>query len=293
MPVLPRGTRCLRVLGFLATLALLIGAGATHAAARPAAQPDRTGLKWSATVNGRTVSAVDTNNPLVLDPDGQTLVVLDLANTGSAPIKVRAIRLEGRVMNMTFFRYTTRLEIELAPGASTQRRFELDLDELEGQAVGLIPTDLKLLDSNRKVLQHDAFPVDVKGSMTSVYGIFGLAVAGITAILLVSLLLAIARRRLSRNRWKRGLTFLAVGAGLGLTLTFTLSATRLLTPSSAAWLTLVAAFAIGGFALGYILPLGMKAGPDREDEDYPDQYDDQAGPGVDRGMAATTADQAP
>jgi hypothetical protein len=202
------------------------------------------------------VADVDTNKPLVLGRDSRTLVVLALTNTGSDPITVRAIRLEGRVMTMTFFRYNTRLDIELAPGASTERRFELELDDLTDQAVGLIPARLQLLDTNRKVLREDDFPVDVDGSPMSVYGLFGLAVAGITAILLGSLLLAIARRRLSRNRWNRAIKFLAAGIGLGLTLTFTLSATRLLTPSAAAWLTLVLVLGAVAFAIGYLLPLG-------------------------------------
>jgi hypothetical protein len=238
---------------FLAIVALVLGSQAIPAAATTTAAP---GLEWSATVNGRPVGDVDSNKPLVLGRDSQTVVVLQLTNTGSDPITVRAIRLEGRVMTMTFFRYNTRLDIELAPGASTERRFDLELDDLTDQAVGLIPARLQLLDTNRKVIREDSFPVDVDGSATSVYGLFGLAVAGITAILLGSLLLAIARRRLSRNRWNRALKFLAAGLGLGLTLTFTLSATRLLTPSAAAWLTLVLVLGAAAFAVGYLLPLG-------------------------------------
>jgi len=237
----------------LALVALLLGTQAIPAAATPTAAP---GLDWSVTVNGRFVADVDTNKPLVLGRDSRTLVVLTLANTGSDPITVRAIRLEGRVMTMTFFRYNTRLDIELAPGATTERRFDLELDDLTDQAVGLIPARLQLLDTNRKVLREDSFPVDVDGAPTSVYGLFGLAVAGITVLLLGSLLLAIARRRLSRNRWNRALKFLAAGIGLGLTLTFTLSATRLLTPSAAAWLTLVLVLGGVAFAIGYLLPLG-------------------------------------
>lgn len=238
---------------FLAIIVLLLGPPAIPAAATTTAT---SGLEWSATVNGRPVAEVDTNKPLVLGGDSRTQVVLALTNTGSDPITVRAIRLEGRVMTMTFFRYNTRLDIELAPGASTERRFELELDDLTDQAVGLIPARLQLLDAERKVLRADDFPVDVDGSATSVYGLFGLAVAGITALLLGSLLLAIARRRLSRNRWNRALKFLAAGIGLGLTLTFTLSATRLLTPSAPAWLTLVLVFGAAAFAIGYLLPLG-------------------------------------
>ncbi|MGH3461476.1 MAG: hypothetical protein ACRDP9_08380 [Kribbellaceae bacterium] len=221
-------------------------------------------LVWSATINGRDVRDIDRNDPLVLSSAGSTSVVVTMENSGSDPVRIRAVRLEGRVMNMTFFRYTTRLDVVLAPQAPTERQFELDLDDLTGQAVGLIPARFQILDDQRAVVAEEGFPIEVKGSLASVYGVFGLAVAGITAVLLALLLAATFRRTLPANRWKRAVRFLAVGAGIGLTLTFTLSATRQLTPSAAAWLSLVAVCAGGAFLLGYFLPLG--ASSDTEDD---------------------------
>jgi hypothetical protein len=259
-----RGLIILRFLLCMVTVAIPAALQPTLVAA---AQP--AGLTWSATINGRTVADVDSNEPLVLAGDGSTPIQLNLTNSGSAAIKVRSVRLEGRVMGMTFFRYTTRLDIVLAPGATTERRFDLDLDDLTGQAVGLIPAKFQLLDDRRTVVVEDSLPVHVRGSLTSVYGVFGLAVAGITAVLLISLLIALSQRKLPSNRWQRAVLFLAAGTGLGLTLTFTLSATRLLTPGASAWVSLVAIFGAGAFLLGYVLPLGT-ARPDPIDASEPE-----------------------
>ena len=80
--------------------------------------------------------------------------------------------------------------------------------------------------------------------------------AGITAVVLAALLVAIWRRQLPRNRWQRGVRFLPSGLGIGLVLTFTLSATRLLMPSTLWWLPLLLLCGGGAFLLGYLLPLG-------------------------------------
>jgi hypothetical protein len=105
--------------------------------------------------------------------------------------------------------------------------------------------------------------------MFSVYGAFGLIVAGITAVVLAGLLVAIWRRQLPRNRWQRGVRFLPAGIGVGLVLTFTLSATRLLTPSATLWLPVLLICAGAAFMIGYLLPVG-------KDEPPPQQPDPEA-----------------
>jgi hypothetical protein len=49
---------------------------------------------------------------------------------------------------------------------------------------------------------------------------------------------------------------LPAGLGIGLVLTFTLSATRLLVPSAVWWLPLLLLFGGGAFLIGYLLPMG-------------------------------------
>jgi hypothetical protein len=235
--------------GFTLLLALL---PATAVAAPPP------GLVWSATINGQDVEQSTPSQPVRLGESDQARVVVDLHNRGTSEIQVRSVRIAGRVMGMAFFSYTTRLDIVLPAGQSTQRRFDLDLSDLTREATGLLPATMSLIAPDRTEIDAKAFTVDVRGSVVSVYGAFGLVIAGITAVVLAGLLVAIWRRQLPRNRWQRGIRFMPSGLGLGLVLTFTLSAARLLVPSPVWWLPIVAVCGGGAFLLGYFLPLGSE-----------------------------------
>jgi hypothetical protein len=230
------------------------------------------GIEWSTTtVDGERVSRLAGQEPLKLDSARPTVVALALTNTSKKPVGVTYVRLTGTVMGMTFFNYSTEIHAILQPHEVLRRNIRLDLYDLTDQAVGRIPARLELLGSDRKVLDGYAFAVDVQGSLSSVYGVFGLAVAGMTIVLAASLLFAIVRRRLPQNRWQRAVRFLPVGVGTGLTLTFTFSATRQLTPSATAWGTLVLVMAAAAFTLGYVLPTGRD-----EDDDLADAEADAA-----------------
>lgn len=235
--------------------------GAPHARAdasrvAAAAQPD--GLVWQVEIDGRPVSDLDDNDPLNLGADEPMVTDLSLVNEGAEPLQVRSLRLQGRVLGMVFFRYTVILDIALEPGQAAERSIELALDDLTGQAVGVLPSELMLLDDDGGVLVEESMTVEVDGSLWSAYGIFGLAVAGMTLVLLGTLLVAVWRSALPANRWTRALQFAGPGVGLGLTLTFTLSATGSLVPDATAWLPIVLLFAAAAFLLGYFLPLGRR-----------------------------------
>jgi hypothetical protein len=232
-------------------------------------------LKWSATVAGRPHEELDSNQPLRLGTDDEIPVVLTLENVGQEELEVRRVRLNGRVMGLSFFSFGVRINAVLAPGQSTVREFSFDLDALSKQANGYIPTYLVLLSPDREEIGSSPFPVDVRGSAFSIYGLFGISVALVTLALLGSLLVSVYRGRLARqNRWQRALQFLPVGAGLGLTLTFTLSALRLLIPSGTAWLSLVLVGGGAAFLIGYFLPLGREDDVDDEDDDEERQRED-------------------
>ena len=164
------------------------------------------------------------------------------------------------MIGMAFFSYSTRLDVVLPPGTQTARQFDVDITDLTGQATGKLPATVSLIGPDRKVLDHQDFTVGVAGSMFSVYGAFGLIIAAITAIVLAGLLIAIWRRQLHRNRWQRGIRFLPAGVGIGLVLTFTVSATGLLAPSPALWLPVVLVCAGTAFLVGYLLPVGAEPG---------------------------------
>jgi hypothetical protein len=211
----------------------------------------KTGLTMRASVDGRSLSSASSAHPIRLYPDRPTILELRVSNNGDGPEIIQTLRLEGRVIGLTFYAYDTAVGLSVAPGTTETRRYSLDLSGLKGQATGLIPSGLKLLDRSRHELASQSTVVDVRGSWHSVYGWFGFGVAVITAILLLGVLLALARHRLSPNRFVRGLQFLAPGVGVGLTLVIGLSVARVFAPQAGTWVTIVvicaAAFFVGGF----------------------------------------------
>lgn len=252
------------------------------------ATADPPGLEWSVSIDGRDLDTVTRNDPLVLGASDSARVQLDLTNGGPTDLVIRSIRIEGEVIGLAFFSYTTRLDILLPAGQSTQRRFDIDLSDLDHQATGLLPTKVIMIGPDRDVVAQHGFAVDVRGSMASIYGAFGLIMACITAAVLAGLLLAIWRHQLPTNRWQRGIRFLPSGLGIGLVVTFTLSAARLLVPSARWWLPLLLLFGIGAFLLGYFLPVGApnspaEAGQESSDSTAEPVGDDTGGSDTDLG----------
>lgn len=256
----------------LAILAATLIAGILHPGSSAAAAPEGDDggptLEWEVSINDRPLGEIDANDPLRLDPTNGAVIDLTLTNPSAEEVTVRSVRLDGKVMGLTMYNFTTRVDLLMPPDSVTTRTFDIDLIDLSGQATGLIPSRLQLLDDDRGVLQEAEFPADIRGSVNSVYGVFGMAVLGITLVLLASLLLGIRRTEMPDNRWKRALRFLPAGIGLGFVLTFTLSATRQLSPSAGSWTVVVLACAAAAFAIGYFLPIGVA-----DDQDSPADVD--------------------
>lgn len=225
------------------------------------------GVSVRATIGGTALDSADANNPLVLRPSDSTVVTIAVTNRGSSPVSVRAVRLRATVLRLAFFSYTTRVDLTVAPGATGTRTFLLDLSDLDGQATGLLPAELALLAPNRSEVFLEKGTVDVKGKVLSVYGVFGLAVAGITALLLLTLVLRLFRRTLPDSRWSRAVLFGVPGLGLGMVATFTLGVLRVLVPSVGTAVALLAGGAVVGLVLGYLTPApGDEADRDELDE---------------------------
>lgn len=229
----------------LATLLALVGAA-------PAAADDH--LDVVVELDGREAAGHDANDPLVLDPDEPVMVAVTATNAGSDEVFVRSVRLRSRVMGLTFLSYETGVHLEVPAGGTATVTFELDLLDLRNQATGLLPTEVELLDAERDAIATVPLTADVQGSMTSVYGAFGLAIAAITLLSLGLALFRLATGRLPANRWARGLQFAAPGAGLGLVVTIGLSTLRVFAPAPGLSATLLIGLTIAGFALGYLTP---------------------------------------
>ena len=244
------------------------------------------------TVDGRDVSIAATAEPIPLYPDRSIDVELDVANRGQSSIEIGSVQLVGRVLGLTFFNYSTGVELTVAPGATERLQYELDLTELKSQATGLMDTKVVVRSSDRDVVAVVDMVADVRGSLLSVYGVLGLALLVLTTLAIIDAAIAIARHKTSMNRWRRGLRLLSPGIGVGLVLAFTASVARWWVPRTATWLLVAGVTAAVFFALGYLSPTG----DDSEDDDDDDVgLDDSEDPSLhDRAtvVAATDLDEA-
>jgi hypothetical protein len=250
-------------------LLIALSGGSAHAAS---------GVSVSARIGGNSLSAATNSNALKLQPGARPIVSVHVTNNTSKAISIRSIRIEGKVMGLAFFSYQTGLTTRIGSNDDRTIKYRLDLIGLDGQAVGLIPASLAVLDQNNDTIASQSFTSDVKGSLLSVYGIFGIAVLAFTALTLAAGLFALARYKLPKSRIRRALWFTAPGIGAGLTLTFALSALGLVAPRPALWVPLVLGGGIVGFVLGYLTP--APESDDEEDEDDDDlealDIDDEA-----------------
>ena len=111
---------------------------------------------------------------------------LVVTNRQDEDVVVRTVRVEGRVLGMTFFDYASRVDRTVAAGDSEDLSLPLDVSELGEQATGLLPARLTLTGEDRRTLYEDPFAVEVEGSPWSTYGVFGVLVASVTVVLLAA-----------------------------------------------------------------------------------------------------------
>lgn len=271
-----------RVAAGLGALGALWATLAVPAQASATPTPDGAGsvaVAIAASVNGHAVAGSSAGHPVELSADVPATLRLRITNFTSRAVTVDTVQLAGRAAGLTFFEYDTSVDLPVPARSATSLGFTLDLGGLGGQATGLFPGAVRLLGDHRKVLASEAMVADVRGSLLSVYGFFGIALAVLTALALLAALLALARHRLSPNRWLRATRMLTPGIGLGLVSVFTLSATRVMVPTNGSGLVSVAVFAAVFFVLGYLTPTPETPG----DEDGADAG---AGEGLEAGDGA-------
>jgi hypothetical protein len=263
--VAPR--RSHRPLHRLVWLAVLV-ACAVVGPAGPAAADLGDGVTWTAVVNDRSVETTTAQDPVTLVPGEAARVAVTVLNRGDREVTVTYVRLEGAVLGLSFYVYTTRVDLIVPVGGEESRSFEVDLLDLGDQARGLIPSRVVLLDAEGRPLDAQDMTVDVRGEFTSVYGVFGVVVGAVALLLLAGALWRLATGRLHVNRWWRALALAAPGLGLGFLLTFSLSVFRAASPEGPLWAVLLLGGAAIGFVAGYLTPTpGGHAAEDRARDD--------------------------
>ncbi len=211
-------------------------------------------VTMTARIDGTPLSTSSEAHPIKLYPLRSALIAVTIHNETDTSLHVATVRLAGQVMGLTFFAYDTTVEVVVPPGRTVTHRYALGLLGLNGQATGLIQSSLAILGPGQQAVASQGLVVDVRGSLRSVYGMFGLAIAVLTALAFTGALVRLARHRLHPNRFRRGLRFLVPGIGLGLFLVFTLSATRVFVPQPGRWVPLLVVSAVVLFGLGYLTP---------------------------------------
>ena len=235
-------------------LAVLFAAGVFAGLVPGGASAADSGLTVTTTIDGRPVTPSNDRHPVPLHPKKETTVNVKVHNDSGEAVSVRTVRIEGRAVGLAFFAYDTSVGLDVPAGTSDSTSFVLDLAGLDGQATGLMPGSVKLLDAGRHEIASQSIVTDVRGSLWSVYGVFGLAIAGLTGIALARAILELAGQRTSPNRFWRAVRFAMPGVGIGLIVVFTLSATRLFAPNPDRWWPIVLITSLVGFALGYLTP---------------------------------------
>ncbi|MFI9505018.1 hypothetical protein [Nocardia sp. NPDC052566] len=236
----------------------------SHAAARPE------GVDMVASIDGVDIANTTAGAPLRLDPGRTVQVLIDLTNNTGAPVQIRHVDLTGRVLGLEFFSYSTAVELTVAPGKPESLRYRLDLSGLDGQATGLIGSELAVVGADRQAIAATPLVADVRGSLRSVYGLFGIVLAVLTVFAIVDAALSIARHRLSANRWARGVRLLAPGIGIGLVFAFTASVARWWVPETGLWLSFAGVTAAVAFLLGYASPTPASELDEPEDDELDD-----------------------
>lgn len=221
-------------------------------AAAVADVPDQ--ATWTATVDGQVVAPHEPSPRVRLDQDRPARVAVRLENGSAQPVEVALVRLEGRVLGLTYFSYTTRVDMKAPPGGSDRREFDLPLTGLEQQASGLVPATVTLLDPAANRLDEARLTADVDTSPASVLGLTSAAVLLLGVSLFVAWLARLRRGTLTVRDKLFVVTAGGAGVVLGVGAALVLTVLGWLAPTAA---MLGAALAAGvglAFAAGAVLP---------------------------------------
>jgi hypothetical protein len=223
-------------------------------------------LNFGVVVNGQSAITSSDARPAQLYPTRPAELRITVTNMQSSTLRIASVRFEGEVLNMPLFSYDSIVDLVVPSASSRSLTFPVSMNGVGSQATGLIIATVTLLGPSGAAVASQSLVTNVHGSLKSLYGLFGLAVLVLTVSSLSLALLAMARHRLPQNRWLRGVRFLIPGFGVGLVLTFTLSAFGIFAPGPGHWLSLMIVTSAAGLALGYLTP----APNEEEFDDYDD-----------------------
>ena len=235
----------------LACLAVCL-AWMTVFAAPPAGAADEAAdtagaTRLTVTIDGQPLGEGD----LVLAPAAATRLVVTVENMSRSTVEIDTVRLSGTVLGLTFFDYDTRVRTSIPARGAATWTVDLDLRDLDGRANGAIPIEVSVRDRSLATVATASGTADVRGSLLSLYGLFGLGLAILMGLLWAVALLPMGRHAVPARPWQRGLRFVPAGCSVGLFVIFVLSATRLMAPSTATDFIITLGAAVACFAVGF------------------------------------------
>ncbi len=211
-------------------------------------------LEVTATLAGRDVAGGSAFDPIELHHEEITQLELELANVGTEPVTVAHVRLEGQMLDFIFLSYDTGISETLQPGERRRVAFSIDFFDLEGQAHGLLRSDLRLYGPDREPLGQIPFVIDGRGSPLATMATFNIVLALVAVASLGWNLLRLAQRQLPAHRFARGVRFVHSGAAVGLAVSAAFSTLRIWPLTTLTWVVITALAALVGFAIGYASP---------------------------------------
>lgn len=248
-----------------ARLALVVLALVSVSSFAPAAGAATDSLEFGARLDGQPLGLSSSGDPIVLKPDRPSLLRLRMLNPGPTPVFVRHVQIRGSAFGITLMAYDFTINAVVPPGGSQRLDVPVEFVDLGQQSDGLLPATINLLGRGDDELASRDFVVDVQGSAGSLMVIFTMIVAIATGISIASIWIAVVRRRLPQNRFRRGIRLGVAGAGVGVTLTLLLSVLLFMPPKGSVWIPLLLVPMLTAFVIGFVSP-GPMAMDDGEDE---------------------------
>ena len=246
------------------TLALVAVPGPAAAAAGGAGT-----FSFTASLDDQRLDLSSSSDPVLIQTGRESTLSLDLRNGTDAPVVVRQVQLRGQAFAVTLVSYDVLIQARVPARSEVSVDVPVDFGDLDEQVVGLFPASLSLAEPNGHTLATQDFTMDVRGQALSLMGVFTIVVAIATVLSIIAIWVAVLRRRLPPNRWRRALRIGVTGAGVGVVLTLVLAELRLVAPSGSVWIPIVLVPTLAACALGYLSP-GPLAIEEEEEEEVED-----------------------
>ena len=222
--------------------------------------------RFGRVLNGQALGLSSSGDPIVVDPDRTSILLLDMHNRGSEPAVVRHVQIRGTAFGITLMAYDFTINAVVPAGGRERVEVPVEFVDLGQQSNGLLPATMRLLGVGNAELASRDFIVDVRGSPGSLMVIFTMIVTIATGISIAAIWVAVVRRRLPPNRFRRGLRLGITGAGIGVSLTLLLSVLLFMAPKGSVWIPLIFIPTLVAFTLGFVSPGPMAIEGEGEEE---------------------------